>query len=89
MVGKGLIALFSGLGVIGLLVLVAIIASIVGVIIWYYKKKKDGYRRIIMSPGELAILDGLNTHHSGHIRGLDHHGTASSKSIHDLIDNIK
>ena len=42
MAKKGLIALFSGLGVVGILILLLIIGAIVGVII-YFKKKKEGY----------------------------------------------
>ena len=40
---KGLIALFSGLGVVGILILLLIIGSIIGVVVWYIKKKKEGY----------------------------------------------
>ena len=39
---KGLIALFSSLGVVGILLLLSVIGSIIGVVVWYYKKK-EGY----------------------------------------------
>ena len=41
---KGLIALFSSLGIVGILLLLFVIGSIIGVVVWYYeKKKKEGY----------------------------------------------
>ena len=40
MARKGLIALFSGLGIVGILLLLLVIGSIIGVIVWYYKKKE-------------------------------------------------
>ena len=44
MAKKGLIALFSGIGIVGIMLVLAIIATIVGVLIWYfdYYKKKHG-----------------------------------------------
>ena len=76
MAKKGLIALFSGLGVVGLLVLVAIIASIVGAVVWYfdyYKKKHStaSYMppNLLSRMGHIPVEPGLPDLPTGQLPG--------------------